>query len=75
MIHIKLKNVSVCYGKRFRHNQNYSMTFFEQAHGVNGNTTEEDLKKLIEDKYSKIVYLNSASKLEIVTNTSKSDGV
>lgn len=71
MIHIKLKNVSVCYGKRFRHNQNYTMTFFEHKDGVNKNTTEEDIKNIISNKYSKKIYLNKQSKLEILINSNK----
>ncbi len=70
MIHIKLRNVSVKYGTKFRHRQNYSMTFYNR-HGVDANTTEEDIRKLIATDFSEKVYLNTASQLEIVLNTDK----
>ncbi len=71
MIHIKLKNVSVLYGKKFRHNQNYTMVFYKLIDAVDENTSEDDIKKLISDKYSKKVYLTKKSKLEIVSNKYK----
>ena len=65
---IKLKNVSVCYGKKFRHNQNYTMDFWTLNDGINENTTVEDLKKIIAEKYAHKVYLNPASKIIMLKN-------
>jgi hypothetical protein len=68
MVTIKLKNVSVKYGERFRKNQNYTMTFFNKD-GVDENTNVDDIRELIISKYSNKVNLTKQSQIEIVTNT------
>lgn len=67
MIAVKLQNVSVKFGKKFRHNQNYTMTFFDN---VDINTTEDDIKSFINKDYKNKVILNKDSKIKIVLNTS-----
>ncbi len=74
MITIKLKNVSVKTGDRFRNNQNYTMTFFKK-HGVDGNSTVDDIRDLIISEYSNKVVLTKHSQIEIVTNTENGIGV
>lgn len=70
MVEIKLKNVSVKYGKKFRHNQNHTMAFFKKD-GVDADTTEEDIKELLRTNYSDKVTLNKSSQLTITLNSYK----
>ena len=69
MIAIKLVDVTVFTkrNKRVRHNQNYSMVFWRLDDGVGPDTTVEDLKKIITDKYSNRVCLNENSEIRIMT--------
>ncbi len=73
MIKITLKNVSISFGKKFRHNQNYSMVFWKLIDGVNENTTKDELFKIIKNYYSDRVLLNNSSKLTIERNSYKDD--
>ena len=65
MVAIKLKNVSVKSGDKFRNNQNYSMTFWKKD-GIDENSTVDEIKDLIISKYSNRVVLNKSSHIEIV---------
>ena len=65
MVAIKLKNVSVKSGDRFRNNQNYTMTFWKKD-GIDENSTVDDIRDLIVFKYSNIVLLNKSSQIEII---------
>ena len=65
MVAIKLKNVSVKSGDRFRNNQNYTMTFWKKD-GIDENSTVDDIRDLIISKYSNRVLLNKSSQIEIV---------
>ena len=65
MIAIKLKNVSVKSGDKFRNNQNYTMTFWKKD-GIDENSTVDDIRDLIISKYSNRVLLNKSSQIEIV---------
>ena len=69
MIAVKLKNVSVNSGKKFRHNQNYSIVLFKHVHNVDGTTTLEDVEAIINQDFKGEVKLNSKSIVEIVENT------
>ena len=64
MIAVKLKNVSVKQGDRFRNNQNYTMVFSKKD-GIDENSTIDDIKDLIESEYSGLVSLNKFSQIEI----------
>ena len=66
MVAVKLKNVSVKYGERFRNNQNYTMTFWKKD-GIDENSTVDDIRYLIISKYSNIVTLNKSSQIDIVS--------
>ena len=65
MVSIKLKNVSVKSGDKFRNNQNYTMTFFKKD-GIDETSTVDDIRDLIIYKYSNRVSLNKNSQIEIV---------
>lgn len=65
MISIKLKNVSVKNGDKFRHNQNYTMAFFKKD-GIDGNSTVDNIRDLIISEYSNRVTLTKQSQIEIV---------
>jgi hypothetical protein len=65
MVSIKLKNVSVKSGDKFRNNQNYTMTFFKKD-GIDETSTVDDIRDLIISKYSNRVLLNKNSQIEIV---------
>jgi hypothetical protein len=65
MVSIKLKNVSVKSGDKFRNNQNYTMTFFKKD-GIDETSTVDDIRDLIIYKYSNRVWLNKNSQIEIV---------
>jgi hypothetical protein len=65
MVAIKLKNVSVKSGDRFRNNQNYTMVFREKD-GIDETSTIDDIRELIVSKYSNRVLLNKSSKIEIL---------
>lgn len=65
MIAIKLKNVSVKSGDKFRNNQNYTMTFWKKD-GIDEYSTVDDIRDLIISKYSNRVLLNKSSQIEIV---------
>jgi hypothetical protein len=65
MVSIKLKNVSVKSGDRFRNNQNYTMVFWKKD-GIDETSTIEDIRELIVSKYSNRVVLNKSSQIEIV---------
>ena len=65
MVAIKLKNVSVKSGDKFRNNQNYTMTFWKKD-GIDENSTVDDIRDLIISKYSNRVLLNKTSQIEIV---------
>jgi hypothetical protein len=65
MVSIKLKNVSVKNGNKFRNNQNYSMTFSKKD-GIDETSTVDDIRDLIISKYSNKVLLNKNSQIEIV---------
>ena len=65
MVSVKLKNVSVKSGERFRNNQNYTMTFWKKD-GIDENSTVDDIRDLIISKYSNRVLLNKSSQIEIV---------
>lgn len=71
MIRVELKNVSVSRGERFRPKQNYSLILWETAHGIDANTTEEDIRCLIEKYFHRSVSLNNRSTIKIVENTAK----
>lgn len=64
MVEIKLKNVSVKNGDRFRNNQNYTM-IFRKKDGIDENSTVDDIRDLIISKYSNMVVLNKSSQIEI----------
>jgi hypothetical protein len=74
MITVKLKNVSIKYGKKFRHNQNYTTTFWNEDN-VDENTTIEDVINLIIYKRSDKILLSKQSKIEIVKNTDSGIGL
>lgn len=65
MVSVKLKNVSVKSGDRFRKNQNYTMTFWKKD-GIDENSTVDDIRDLIISKYSNRVLLNKTSQIKIV---------
>ena len=65
MVLVKLKNVSVKSGDRFRNNQNYTMTFWKKD-GIDENSTVDDIRDLIISKYFNRVLLNKSSQIEIV---------
>lgn len=65
MVTIKLKNVSVKSGDRFRNNQNYTMTFWKKD-GIDEKSTVDDIRDLIISKYSNRVVLNKTSQIEII---------
>jgi hypothetical protein len=65
MVSIKLKNVSVKSGDKFRNNQNYTMSFFKKD-GIDETSTVDDIRDLIISKYSNKVSLNKNSQIEIV---------
>ncbi len=65
MVTIKLKNVSVKSGDKFRNNQNYTMTFFKKD-GIDETSTVDDIRDLIISKYSNRVSFNKNSQIEIV---------
>lgn len=65
MVVVKLKNVSINNGRKFRTNQNYTMIFWNKD-GINSNSTIDDIKKLIDSNYSKRVILTKHSKIEIL---------
>ena len=65
MVAIKLKNVSVKSGDRFRNNQNYTMVFWKKD-GIDETSTVDDIRELIVSKYSNRVTLNKSSQIEIV---------
>lgn len=65
MVSIKLKNVSVKNGDRFRNNQNYTMVFWKKD-GIDEASTVDDIRELIVSKYSNRVMLNKSSQIEIV---------
>ncbi len=66
MIAIKLKNVSVKSGDKFRNNQNYTMTFWKKD-GIDEYSTVDDIRDLIISKYFNRVILNKSSQIEIVS--------
>lgn len=66
MVAIKLKNVSVKSGDKFRNNQNYTMTFWKKD-GIDEYSTVDDIKDLIFSKYFNRVILNKSSQIEIVS--------
>lgn len=66
MVAIKLKNVSVKSGDKFRNNQNYSMTFWKKD-GIDEYSTIDDIKDLIISKYFNKVILNKSSQIEIIS--------
>ena len=57
MVLVKLKNVSVKSGDRFRNNQNYTMTFWKKD-GIDENSTVDDIRDLIISKYSNTIFSN-----------------
>lgn len=57
MVSVKLKNVLVKSGDRFRNNQNYTMTFWKKDN-IDENSTVDDIRDLIISKYSNRVLLN-----------------
>lgn len=65
MVSVKLKNVAVKNGDKFRNNQNYTMTFWKKD-GIDENSTVDDIRNLIISKYSNRVLLNKSSQIEIV---------
>ena len=65
MVVIKLKNISLKRGNKFRNNQNYSMTFWKKD-GIDENSTVDDIKDLIISKYSNRIILNKSSQIEII---------
>lgn len=66
MIAIKLKNVSVKSGDKFRNNQNYTMTFWKKD-GIDEYSTVDDIRDLIISKYFNRVILNKSSQIEIIS--------
>lgn len=68
MIHVKFKNVSVANGDRFRHKQNWSLTLWKHNDGVDENTTVENIKDIINDKFKNVVKLNADSKIIVENN-------
>lgn len=62
---VKLKNVSVKSGIRFRNNQNYTMVFFKKD-GIDKDSTVDEIKYLISSKYQSRVILNKSSTIEII---------
>lgn len=64
---VKLKNVSVRSGTKFRNNQNYTMTFFKKD-GVDKDSTLEEIRCLISSKYQNRVILNKSSTIDIVND-------
>lgn len=64
MVVVKLKNVSINNGRKFRNNQNYTMIFWNKD-GINSNSTIDDIKQLIDSNYSKRVILTKHSKIKI----------
>jgi len=66
MVAIKLKNVSVKSGDKFRNNQNYTMTFWKKD-GIDEYSTIDDIKDLIISKYFNKVILNKSSQIEIIS--------
>lgn len=65
MVVVKLKNVSINNGRKFRTNQNYTMIFWNKD-GINSNSTVDDIKQLIDSNYSKRVILTKHSKIQIL---------
>ncbi len=61
---VKLENVSVKSGKKFRHNQNYSLVL--QSQGIDEHTTVDDIRKLITDTMDNVVRLSDNSKITII---------
>lgn len=66
MVSVKLKNVSVKSGDRFRNNQNYTMVFWKKD-GIDKTSTIDDIRELIVSKYSNRVVLNKSSQIEIIS--------
>lgn len=64
MVTVKLTNVSVKSGKKFRHNQNYTMTFWKYD-GVDENSTIDDIRNIIKSYYNHEVILNQSSNILI----------
>lgn len=65
MVVVKLKNVSINNGRKFRNNQNYTMIFWNKD-GIDHTSTINDIKQLIDSKYSGRVLLTKQSKIEIL---------
>jgi len=64
MITVKLKNVSVWSGGKYRNNQNYTIKFFHH-HGVYSTTTCDEIRDIIKRDFTK-VKLNDNSIIKIV---------
>lgn len=67
MVLIKLKNVSVKSGDRFRNNQNYTMIFWKKD-GVDENSSIDDIREVILSKCSNRVQLNKSSQILKINN-------
>ena len=66
MVTIKLTDVSVKFGNKFRKRQNYTMWFSATKDGVTKNTSVNELMKIIAERYTHEVTLNKQSKIEII---------
>lgn len=64
MVVVKLKNVSIKNGERFRHNQNYTLILYDKD-GVNENSTIEDITKFLIGKYPNKLKINKFSQIII----------
>jgi hypothetical protein len=53
MITVKLKNVSVWSGGKYRNNQNYTINFFHH-HGVYSHTTIDEIRDIINRDFTKV---------------------
>jgi hypothetical protein len=62
MVTIKLKNVSVKFGKKFRHNQNYTLTLYKKD-GVDEDTTIDEIENIIIEKLSDKIILSKQSEI------------
>lgn len=71
MITVKFENVSVKFGKKFRHNQNYTMTLYHTILDDYDVITDTDVKEVICENYGDRIYLNKQSVIKEIINSRK----
>lgn len=69
MIAVRVENVSIRSGKRFRHNQNYTFTLWRLNDNIGPSTSVKDIKNIIEEKLAKKLQLNQNSVITILSNS------